>query len=106
MFCFARPNNTIQWLTFISSFLPDSFVVISVSLHISSPEMFCTVKYFIPRPSSVNKEKLTELLWDFSRSDLLEPEDEDPGDDDTEDVDQGEGETDQSQQEGLQREVL
>ena len=36
-----------------------------------------------------------ELLGHLSRGDLLQSEDEDPGDDDTEDVDQGEGETDQ-----------
>ena len=83
----VRTKNTIQWLPFISALLPHSFVVIPVGLHVSPPEML-------------------ELLRHFGRGDLLESEDEDPGEDDAEDVDEGEGETDQTQQEGLQRKVL
>ena len=87
MFNFVRSKNTIQWLPFVPPFFPHSFVVIPVSLDVISPEML-------------------ELLRDFGRSNLLQPEDEDPGDDDAEDVDQGEGETDEAQQEGLHGKVL
>ena len=53
----------------------EGFVVIPVSLDVLPPEML-------------------ELLGHFSWSDLLQSEDEDPGDDDAEDVDEGEGEAD------------
>ena len=58
----------------------EGFVVIPVSLDVLPPEML-------------------ELLGHFSWSDLLQSEDEDPGDDDAEDVDEGEGEADQAQEE-------
>ena len=79
----VKTNETIQWLPFFSSFLPESFVVIPVSLDVLPPEML-------------------ELLGHFSWSDLLQSEDEDPGDDDTEDIEEGEGQTDQAEQEGLE----
>ena len=47
IFGFVRTNDTIQWLPFLYSFLPDSFVVISVSLDISSPEMLKMNNFWI-----------------------------------------------------------
>ena len=67
MLNFVRSKNTIQWLPFVPPFFPHSFVVIPVSLDVISPEML-------------------ELLRDFGRSNLLQPEDEDPRDDDAQDV--------------------
>ena len=40
--------------------------------------------------------EMLELLGHFGRSDLLQSENEDAGDDDAEDVDEGEGEADQT----------
>ena len=76
-------SKTIERFPLLSLLLSNGFVVVSVGLHVCPPEML-------------------ELLRDLGRGHLLQPEDEDPGDDDAEDVEEGEGETDQAQEEGLE----
>ena len=48
--------------------------------------------------------KVRELLRYFGWSDLLEPEDEDPRDDDAEDVDESQGEAHEAEDESLEAE--
>ena len=79
----VRTNDTIERFPLLSFLLSDSFVVISVGLHVCPPEVL-------------------ELLRNLSGGDLLQSEDEDSGDDDTEDIEEGEGQTDQAEEEGLE----
>ena len=79
----VRTNDTIERFPLLSFLLSNSFVVISVRLHVRPPEVL-------------------ELLRNLGGGDLLQSEDEDPGDDDTEDIEEGEGQTDQAKQEGLE----
>ena len=81
---FVRTKDTIERFPTGEAFLlSSSFVVISVGLHVCPPEVL-------------------ELLRNLGGSDLLQSEDEDPGDDDTEDIEEGEGQTDQAEEEGLE----
>ena len=52
----------------------------------------------------IRPPKVRELLRHFGWSDLLEPEDEDPRNDDAEDVNESQGEAYEAEDEGLQAE--
>ena len=59
-----------------------------------------------PSGLHISLPELREGLRDLVRGDLLDPEDDDAGDDDADDVEEGEGEADHAQHEGLQRLVV